>query len=246
MYAYKVSSDLQYNPNYEIWNRIKHYTESNQSAGSQYDLNQDRIYRLAQVLLEENPQTIEEAMKEQDYDRYSREWTPDEITILLRTKQVDLTNEEETTLQQILQESFNTSHPDFDMWKAIENLRKNFEGKVALCCECLFAKQCTELEVHQGYCDECYQELNQFTLENEIKVEEESQNDIVEQMEISEDTISEKGKDEKDQIIERLEARIQHLEDNFEKMTEFFQQQIKHHQERAEYYSRLAFSQQNF
>ena len=68
-------------------------------------MNQDRIYRLAQVLLEENPQTIEEAMEEQDYDRYSREWTPGEITILLRTEQVDLTDEEETTLQQILQES---------------------------------------------------------------------------------------------------------------------------------------------
>jgi hypothetical protein len=44
MYAYKVSSDLQYNSNYEIWNRIKHYTESNKSVRSQYNLNQDRIY----------------------------------------------------------------------------------------------------------------------------------------------------------------------------------------------------------
>jgi len=114
MYAYKVSSDILYNPNYEIWTRIKHYTESNRSAGSQYDLNQDRIYRMAKVLLEENTQTIEEAMEEQDHDRYSCEWTSDEITILLRTEQVDLTEDEETTLQQILNESFNTAHSDFD------------------------------------------------------------------------------------------------------------------------------------
>ena len=104
MYAYKVSTDLQYNPNYEIWTRIRHYTESNRSAGSQYDMNQDRIYRLVRVLLEENPQTIEEAMEEQDNDRYSREWTSAEITILLRTEQVELTEEEEATLQQILNE----------------------------------------------------------------------------------------------------------------------------------------------
>ena len=54
MYIYKVSTDLQYNPNYEIWTRIRHYTESNRSAKSQYDMNQDRIYRLVKVLLEEN------------------------------------------------------------------------------------------------------------------------------------------------------------------------------------------------
>ena len=114
MYAYKVSTDLQYNPNYEIWTRIRHYTESNRSAGSQYDMNQDRIYRLVRVLLEENTQTIEEAMEEQDNDRYSREWTSAKITILLRTEQVELTEEEEATLQQILNESYNTAHPDFD------------------------------------------------------------------------------------------------------------------------------------
>jgi hypothetical protein len=243
MYAYKVSSDLQYNPNYEIWNRIKHYTESNKSAGSQYDLNQDRIYRLAKVLLEENTQTIKEAMEEQDHDRYSREWTSDEITILLRTEQVNLTEEEEATLQQILDESFNTAHPDFDIRKAVENLRKNFEGKVALCHECLLAKQCTELEEHQGYCDECYQELNELTLAEETILEEENiteaielpEETAIELIEISEDTISKKRKDEKedekDQIIARLEARIQHLEDNFKKMLEFFQDQITHHQE---------------
>src|ERR1043165_4421373 len=215
---------------------------------------------MAKVLLEENTQTIEEAMEEQDHDRYSREWTSDEITILLRTEQVDLTKDEETTLQQILNESFNTAHSDFDTRKAIENLRKNFEEKVALCCECLFAKQCIELEEHQGYCDECYQELNELTLKEEIIEEKEPIQEeeitlekdlpdttaLIGPIEISEDTISEKKKDERDQVIARLEARVQYLEENFEKMLEFFQDQIKHHQEQADYYSRLAFLPQNF
>ena len=54
-------------------------------------------------------------MEEQDHNRYSHEWTSDKITILLQTEQVDLTEDEETTLQQILNESFNTAHPDFDI-----------------------------------------------------------------------------------------------------------------------------------
>ncbi|CAG8823981.1 2844_t:CDS:1, partial [Dentiscutata erythropus] len=40
LYAYKASTDVLYNPNYNLWTRIRHYTESNQSAGSQYNMNQ--------------------------------------------------------------------------------------------------------------------------------------------------------------------------------------------------------------
>ncbi|CAG8856651.1 7695_t:CDS:1, partial [Gigaspora margarita] len=49
----------------------------------------------------------------------------------------------------------------------IENLRKNFEEKVALCLECLMAKQFTELDQNQGYCNECYQDINKLTLLND-------------------------------------------------------------------------------
>ncbi|CAG8559915.1 8024_t:CDS:2, partial [Ambispora leptoticha] len=103
-------------------------------------------------------------------------------------EQVSLTEEEEVTLQRILNESFNTSQPDFDTRKAIENLRKNFEGKVALCQECLFAKQCTELEMNQGLCDECYQEQNKPNLLEEQNIEETHHDDIItlEQPEINE------------------------------------------------------------
>ena len=93
-------------------------------------------------------------MEEQDHNRYSYEQTFNKITILLQTEQVNLTEEEKATLQQILDESFNIAYSDFDIQKAVKNLRKNFERKVALCHECLFAKQCAKLEEHQGYCND--------------------------------------------------------------------------------------------
>src|SRR6185295_4712421 len=43
LYAHKASQDILYNPNYNLWIRIRHYTESTRSARSQYDLNQTRI-----------------------------------------------------------------------------------------------------------------------------------------------------------------------------------------------------------
>ena len=44
LYAYKASTDILYNPNYNLWTRIRHYTESSRSAGSQYEMNQTRIF----------------------------------------------------------------------------------------------------------------------------------------------------------------------------------------------------------
>ncbi|CAG8676146.1 4709_t:CDS:2, partial [Paraglomus brasilianum] len=40
LYAYKAGQDVLYNANYNLWTRIRHYTESNRSAGSQYEMNQ--------------------------------------------------------------------------------------------------------------------------------------------------------------------------------------------------------------
>jgi hypothetical protein len=246
MYAYKVSQDVQYNPNYDIWTRIQHYTESTQSAGSQYDLNKNRIYRIAMVLLGESDMEMTEAIEEQETDQYNRDWTSDEITILLRDEAV-LTEDEEATLQRILRESFDIAHPDFDSQKAIENLRKNFEGKVQLCNECLLAKQLDELEPNQGYCDECYQELTQLTLPTELPEEkEENPDQLLPELNIVEPLQLPHEPEEKDEIIERLEARVQYLEQNFEQITEFLKQQIVHHQRRADYYSNLLASQQNF
>ncbi|CAG8711875.1 15555_t:CDS:2, partial [Racocetra persica] len=46
-YVWKASEDIKYNENYNLRTRILHYTESNKSAGSQYDLNKNEIYVIA-------------------------------------------------------------------------------------------------------------------------------------------------------------------------------------------------------
>ena len=61
-------TNILYNHNYNLWTRIKHYTESSQSARSTYNLNQTCIFRLAKVLLEESDLTITEALEPQTND----------------------------------------------------------------------------------------------------------------------------------------------------------------------------------
>ena len=48
-YAYKAAQDIEWNPNYNLWTRVRHYTESTRNAGHAYDLNQSRIFRLAKI-----------------------------------------------------------------------------------------------------------------------------------------------------------------------------------------------------
>jgi hypothetical protein len=67
---------------------------------------------------------------------------------------------EKEELQRILAESFDTSYPDFDQHQAMENLKRNFEGKVSLCTKCLIAKLHTELDQYENYCQECYRNLH--------------------------------------------------------------------------------------
>ena len=47
LYAYKAAKDVEWNPNYNLWLRVRHYTEFTRNAGYAYDLNQIRIYWLA-------------------------------------------------------------------------------------------------------------------------------------------------------------------------------------------------------
>ena len=68
MYAYKAYSDILYNHNYNLWTRIKYYTESTQSARNAYNLNHTCIFRLAKMLLEESNLTITEALEPQTSD----------------------------------------------------------------------------------------------------------------------------------------------------------------------------------
>ena len=71
LYAYKASQDVQYNSNYDLITRIQHYTEITKNAGSTYDMNQDHIFHLAQVLLEDTTLTIEQANEDHENDQYN-------------------------------------------------------------------------------------------------------------------------------------------------------------------------------
>ena len=146
MYAYKAYSDILYNHNYNLWTRIKHYTESTRSAGSVYNLNQTCIFRLAKVLLEESDLTITEALEPQTNDRMNHEWSMNEMSLLLRAERDLLYDDEEITLQQTLADSIDISHPDFDRQMAIVNLKRSFIVAVDLCNECLMVRHQEELD----------------------------------------------------------------------------------------------------
>ena len=114
LYAHKASQDVLYNPNYNLWTRIKHYTESTRSAGSQYDLNQTRIYRLTAVLLRESDQTIIEALEPQVGDHFNQPWSNDDMELVLREEQEVLEENDELLLQQILNNTFDTIYPEYN------------------------------------------------------------------------------------------------------------------------------------
>ena len=101
-----------------------------------------------------------QALEPLENDRFNQDYTYNEITLILQASHIQLTDTEENKLQRILAKSFDTSHPDFDQHKAIENLKANFNGTVALCSECLMAKHRTELEQYKDQCKECYEELH--------------------------------------------------------------------------------------
>ena len=157
MYAYKAYTDILYNTNYNLQTRIRHYTESTKSARHQLELNQTRIFRLAKILLEESDQTIQEALEPLTSDLTNHSWSNDEISLVLRAEQDYLYANEEQTLQQLLDDLFDTSHPDFTKETALKNLHNNFTVPVDLCKSCLFVQHQEDLDKHQGLCEECAQ-----------------------------------------------------------------------------------------
>jgi hypothetical protein len=154
LYAYKAAKDIEWNPNYNLWTQVKHYTESTRNAGHVYDLNQSRIYRLAQIQLGESNEQIASALEPLATDRSNQDYTDEEINLIMRAPHIQLTSTEEDELQRILAESFDISHPDFDQHRAMQNLQKNFQGTVGLCKNCLMAKAKTELAQYDQYCQE--------------------------------------------------------------------------------------------
>ena len=75
LYAYKAGQDVLYNSNNNLWTRIRHYTESNKSAGSQYEMNQTRIFWLAKIFLQELDQSLTEALEPLMTDCINQPWS---------------------------------------------------------------------------------------------------------------------------------------------------------------------------
>ena len=98
LYAYKASQDIVYNTNYNLWTRIRHYTESTQSAGHQYEMNQNRIYRLAKVLLNDSDQTIQEVLEPLVNNWVTQPWSPQEMQLILQAEQDFLQGDDEFQL----------------------------------------------------------------------------------------------------------------------------------------------------
>src|SRR5260363_422923 len=160
LYAYKAAWDVESNPNYNLWTRVCHYTESSRNAGHSYDLNQSRIFRLVQIQIGESNEDLAHALEPQYDDHSNQDYTYDEVNVIMRATHVELTETEEQTLQRILAKFFDMSHPNFDRRKAMENLQRNFAGTAGLCESCIMVKTNDELQQHENLCKECYEETH--------------------------------------------------------------------------------------
>ena len=89
-------------------------------------------------------------------DRINQPWSQEEMQLVLHAEHGILEGNEEFQLQQTLEISFDTSHPEFCKETALANLRRNFsDTPIDLCKECLHVKHQEELDEHDGYCTEC-------------------------------------------------------------------------------------------
>jgi hypothetical protein len=226
LYAYKASQDVQYNPNYNLWTRIKHYTESTRNAGHQYELNQTRIYRLARILLEENDQTIAQALEPLISDRITQPWNPYEMQLILQAESDLLSENDIDPLQTILDESFDTSHPDYDQKYALAILRRNFTVPVDLCQECLHVKHQEELNANQGYCNDCKLSDPEIYSPPIEEISKETDNDS--QFDRLQHQVQ-----QQDQLIKQLQARIEALETTNSALLHFFQEEAQKAHQRA-------------
>ena len=229
LYAYKASQDILYNPNYNLWTRIQHYTESTRSAGHQYNMNQTRIFRLAKVLLQESDLTIVEALEPRATDRIHSPWTPEQISLILRAEQSVLNEGEEDLLQQAIEESFDTSHPEFNKQVALANMRRSFTILVDLCKECSHVKHQEELDENDGYCTDC--------APPPLPIYE---SEILEIIELELDTITpitsqlQQQINQQNQLIEQLQTKVLNLENFNQQLVQLLRVEAQQTQNRLD------------
>src|SRR5437868_7539870 len=109
-------------------------------------------------------------------DQSNQNYSDEDISLIMRAPHIALSETEQEILDRILQVSFDQTHPEFDHYKVLKNLQRNFNNTVTLCASCFMPKQKTELEQYKDYCQECYKELNP---KNEPEPELELQSEVL-------------------------------------------------------------------
>ncbi|KAF0475783.1 hypothetical protein F8M41_024534 [Gigaspora margarita] len=133
--------------NYDLATRINHHCYSNKSAGSAYDMNIDKLFWIAKVLLGQTELTMDQALKERQEDKYSLEYENDDYP----EEGSEFENyyhsgyAEETDLQEALERSLQT----FTEWTkemSISKTDKTFPNGYNQCqaCYMCFDKENTE------------------------------------------------------------------------------------------------------
>ncbi|KAF0509707.1 hypothetical protein F8M41_018544 [Gigaspora margarita] len=180
--------------NYDLATRINHHCYLSRSAGSAYDMNIDKIFRIAKVLLRQTELTMDQALKERQEDKYSLEHENDDYP----EKGSEFENyyhseyAEETDLQEALERSLQT----FTEWTremSISKTDKTFPNGYNQCqaCYMCFDKENTddlekiysideEKEIYycKGYCynveicDECTKSTQEKEKEKPLTIKE--------------------------------------------------------------------------
>src|SRR6185437_15346920 len=189
-------------------------------------MNQTRIYRLAKILLNKNDQTITQALEPLISDRITQPWSYHEMQLILQAESNVLSENDIDPLQTILDESFDTSHPDYDQKYALAILRRNFTVPVDLCQECLHVKHQEELNANQGYCNNC--KLSDPEIYSSPTEETNKETDNSSQFGQLQQQIQ-----RQDQLIKQLQARIETLETANAALLRFFQEEAQNAHQRA-------------
>ena len=176
--------------------------------------------------MDENDQTITQALEPLISDRITQPWSYHEMQLILQAESDMLSENDIDPLQTILDESFDTSHPDYDQKYALAILRRNFTVPVDLCQECLHVKHQEELNANQGYCDDC--KLSDPEIYSPPTEETSKETDSGSQFGQLQQQIQ-----QQDQLIKQLQARIETLETTNAALLHFFQEEARNAHQRA-------------
>ena len=176
--------------------------------------------------MDKNDQTIAQALEPLISDRITQPWSYYEMQLILQAESDILSESDIDPLQAILDESFDTSHPDYDQKYVFAILRRNFIVPVDFCQECLHVKHQEELNANQGYCDDCKLPDPEIYFPPTEETSKEADND-------SQFGQLQQQIQQQDQLIKQLQARIETLETTNAALLRFFQKEAQNAHQRA-------------